>query len=350
MKIIHKDFKKGVVKLRIDDNEDLWTIKKIISVGDIVSGSTTRVIKKEGREGQRKKVFLKIKVEKIEFMQAVFILKILGKIIEGPDDVPLGSYHSFNLEPGLKIIIEKDSWSPYEQKTLLKSERKALKLLITVLDSKEATHALLNKGVKELFTHNASLPRKDDPSRAKKVKDYYQEVIKQLKDLINNNKPEKIIIAGPGFAAEELLKVIKNQDKDLFGKIFKAHTNHTGMAGVKELINAGIISKVISDNEVSEESSIVEEFLQQVSKDRLVAYGLKEVSKAVTAGAVKTLIISEGLIIDLRERKRFKALEDIINMAEETKARVEFISTRHESGMQFYKFGGIGAILRYNYE
>jgi len=37
-------------------------------------------------------------------------------------------------------------------------------------------------------------------------------------------------------------------------------------------------------------------------------------------------------------------------MAEETKARVEFISTRHESGMQFYKFGGIGAILRYNYE
>ena len=347
MKLMHRDFKKGKVKVKVNDNEDLWTLRKVITEGDLVSGSTNRVIKKEGREGQRKKVFLKIKVEKVEFMESSFTLKALGKIIEGPEDVPRGSYHSFNINEGSEISIEKGRWSAFEQKTLTKSERKAMKLLITIIDTREATHALVTKGVKELFTHNARLPRKDQPEYNKSIKDYYINITKQIQELIINHKPDRVIVAGPGFAAEELLKVVKEKDKELVSKVFKAHTNHNGMAGVKELINSGTINKVISESEVAEETVLVDEFFTQVSKGKLVTYGLKEVSEAVKSGRVKKLLVSEDLIIDLRERKTFKALESIINMAEATKSKIEFIGVKHAAGKQFYKFGGIGAILRY---
>jgi len=343
MKIIHQDYKKGVIKVKVDDNEDLWTLRKVITEGDKVSGSTTRVIKKEDREGIRKKVFIKLNVEKAEFMQSTFVLKVLGKIIEGPDDVPIGSYHSFNIKPGVEIKIEKESWGTYEKKVLAKSEKKPIRTLITIIDSREATQTLLTSNVKELYTHHARLPRKDQPDYDKKTRDYYLEVIKQIKDSLKNHKASKLVIAGPGFAPEELMKVAKEQKINAF----KAHTNHTGMAGVKELIKTGIIDQIIAESEVSEETRVVDNFFEQVSKDKLIKYGLEDVKEAVNTGSVKTLLVSEGLITDFRERKRFKEIEDIINMAEQMKTKIEFISTKHDAGRQFHKFNGIGAILRY---
>ncbi|MBD3312496.1 mRNA surveillance protein pelota [archaeon] len=347
MKVVHKDFNKGTVKVRVTDNEDLWILNKIVTEGDLVSGSTSRVIKKPDREGFRKRVFLKIKVEKVKFRQSKFVLKILGKIVEGPDEVPRGSYHSFNVDKGSKIIIKKDEWDSYVKKKLFKSVSKAPKVLITVIDSKEATHALMNNKVKELFSHHSRLPRKDQSDYDKRINDYYLKVMDQVKTAAANHGANKIIIAGPGFASKELLKIIKNRDKELASKVTRAHINHTGMTGVKELINSGAISDIISENEISEESRLVEEVLVRVKRGKLISYGLQSVTKAVTMGAADTLLISEGLIIDFRERKRFKELEELINKAESTGATVEFIGTRHEAGKQFYKFGGVAALLRY---
>jgi len=342
VKIIFKDYKKGLVKLRVDDNEDLWTLRKIISEGDRVSGETSRVIKKEEREGKRKKVFIKLRAENAELMESAFVLKVLGRIIEGPSDVPVGSYHSFNLEPGSEVTIEKDKWNNYDINELKKSEHKSTRLLAVIIDAQEATTALINKDVKELFNYSASLPRKDMPGYDKKLSDYYNEVARQTIEAFNNHKAERLIIAGPGFAPGDLFELIKKRLPSS-----KAHCNQTGLAGVKELINNGTVKELVKESEISEETSIIEEFFKRVGKEKLVAYGLKDVSKAVEAGAAETLIISEGLIIDARERKTFKEIERIINTAEEKKSAIEFIGMRHDAGKRFYRFGGIGTLLRF---
>jgi protein pelota len=348
MKIIKTNFKKGLVKLRVEDNEDLWTLKKIINEGDEVSSETSRVIKKEDREGVRKKMFLKLIVSKCEFREATFTLKILGKIIEGPEEVPTGRHHSFNIDPGSIIKIKKESWNSYEKKTLISSEKKPIRVLVTILDSKEASHILINTKVKELFSHQAVLPRKDDKSYDKKVRDYYNEVIDQSSKAFKNHEAKHLIIAGPGFAPEELLKTMKSKNKELYSKSLKEHTNHTGMAGVKELIRNGIVKKVVKESEVTEEVNLINEFFEYINKGKKVKYGLKEVAEIAGSGAIKTLLISEGLITDLRKRKRFKEIEGIINMAEKNGANVEFIGTKHEEGKRFYRFGGIGSLLRYD--
>ena len=55
-----------------------------------------------------------LEAEKTEYEPENNSLRILGKIKEGPDDVPLGSYHSFNLEEGTVLTIIKKKWAKYE--------------------------------------------------------------------------------------------------------------------------------------------------------------------------------------------------------------------------------------------
>lgn len=348
MKIILKDYKNGKVKLKTENNEDLWTLKKIINEGDIITASTTRVMKKEEeQEGKRRAMTIKLTTEKIEFMESSFTLKILGKIKEAPENVPLGSYHSFNINVGDELSIKKEEWNVYEKNELNKSEKEKIKILITVLDANEATFALITNEVKELYDIEANLPRKDMPDYTKKTNDYYTSLVKQLQNLNTTHKPERIIIAGPGFASETLTKTLKEKDKSLASKTTQAHTNHTGMTGVKELITNDTINKALSENEISKETRIIEDFFNRVSKEKLIRYGYEKVSQAIEKGAVDTLLISEGLVIDYRERKRFKEIETLISKAEKSRSRIEFIGTKHDAGKRFYRFGGIGAILRY---
>ena len=121
---------------------------------------------------------------------------------------------------------------------------------------------------------------------------------------------------------------------------------------IEELVEPGLEASIfncsfIKDNEISRETALINDFFEHVAKGKLVKYGLNDVKNAVNQGAVKTLLISEEIIKLSRERKRFKELESIINMAEKSGAQVEFISSKHDAGKMFHKFGGIGALLRY---
>ena len=42
MKIIHKDLKKGTVKVKIEDSDDLWYLSSLIDPGDFVKSKTVR--------------------------------------------------------------------------------------------------------------------------------------------------------------------------------------------------------------------------------------------------------------------------------------------------------------------
>src|SRR3989344_4370325 len=99
MKIIYSDLKRGEVKIQVDTLDDLWYLSNIIEKNDFVKGQTVRKIKM-GKEDERKsdivkkKVFLKIKAEDIEFHKYSNMLRVSGIIAEGPEDISRGSYHT----------------------------------------------------------------------------------------------------------------------------------------------------------------------------------------------------------------------------------------------------------------
>ena len=72
MKLIHSNLKKGEVKVLAQTLDDLWYLSTIIEPEDIVQGKTLRKIKaassdEKSKEAVRKSIFIKLKVEKVEF-------------------------------------------------------------------------------------------------------------------------------------------------------------------------------------------------------------------------------------------------------------------------------------------
>lgn len=120
VKILEADFESGLVKIVVNDKLDLWHLENIIEKGDSVSAKSPRYIfvqRDEGKEKSKKKfIKLKINVEKIEFSKNRDRLRIKGKIIECPKDVPKG-YHTIEVGLGSKIEIEK-KWKEEQVKKL----------------------------------------------------------------------------------------------------------------------------------------------------------------------------------------------------------------------------------------
>src|SRR3989338_1324800 len=146
MKILGKNLRIGEVSVIPESADDLWSLSQIIEQGDIVMGKTLRKIKigpEESQKSVRKPVYLKLKVEKPELQEHA--LRLLGTIIEGPEDIPTGSHHSFSIEEGTGITIIKDTWHSFQIGRLEEAARSALKTLICVFDRESAAFAVLKR-------------------------------------------------------------------------------------------------------------------------------------------------------------------------------------------------------------
>jgi protein pelota len=204
MKIIHKDLKQGKVKIRVDSLDDLWYLNALIEENNIVTGQTERKIKlgattDRNQKVVRKKFFLGITVEKVEFHKYANILRVSGKIVSGPEDIARGSYHTFNVEEESTIVIIKEQWQRYHLEKLKEAtETKQANIVICLVDREHAHFALMKKyGYEHIASMKGNVQKKDSPEKIKS--NFYQEVIKQLEEYNTRYKLDKIVIASPGF-------------------------------------------------------------------------------------------------------------------------------------------------------
>ena len=347
MKIIHQNLKQGEIKVEIENADDLWTLSSIIEEKDIVKGKTFRKIKaSETAQAIKKPVFLSLNVEQVEFSETTTQLRITGKVIESPEDVPHGSFHSFALEQGSTITIIKEEWPKYQIEKLKEaSESKAPKILICVFDREESTFALLKrKGYEILLNVKGDVVKKRIPEKPKTV--FYEQIIKHLEEYSKRFELDKIIVASPSFWKEELYEYLKNNQ--LKQKIMQANCSGADENAIKEVLKRDELKELLKQDRASKEVKIVEELLAQISKDGKASYGKKEVLQSVEDGAVETLLVSDGLIKKTRSEEKFAELEKIMKLAEKNGAKIIIISSEHEGGKKLDGLGGIAALLRYS--
>ncbi len=129
MKIVEKRFEKGFVKVIPENFLDLWYLSKLIEAKDKITAKTVRniFIEREGKKEKSKKraLLLSIEAEKIELEENK--LRIKGKIVEAPEEVQKGSYHTIGIGIGNKILIEKREWKKEQIEKIEKSEKKIKK-------------------------------------------------------------------------------------------------------------------------------------------------------------------------------------------------------------------------------
>ena len=348
MKIIREVPEKNIIKVMPENLDDLWHLSNIIEKNNAVSAMTERRIEEKGDKlradrGAKRRVYLGVKVEKVNFHEDTNRLRVSGKIIHGPDDVQLGAYHTIDIEPLTEVSIQKN-WKRWDLQRLKEAEDSAKKpkVVVVIMDDNDANIFLIREyGVKEVAHIKSGLSKKLDYKRQEQEKiSYYNEILEVL-----SQYDGKILVAGPGFGKNNFQKYLSEKHKDISQRTVFESTNHTGRLGLSEVLKSGIIDRIYGEARLSKETQLVNKLLEEISKKGLAVYGIEDVKNALNYSAIETLLITDEFL-----RKNRKKIEDIINSVDGIGGKTVIISTEHDAGKQLKGLGGIGAILRFPIE
>ena len=271
---------------------------------------------------------------------------------------------------------------------------------ILLIDASDATIATLQgrrleivmqmtSGVPGKTRAGGQSARRYERLRDMRLQEYFTRVGKHANEVflpIENLKG--VILAGPGptkydFDKGEYLNyMLKNKIIDLID------TAYVEEQGVKEVVEKA--PEIMRKVRYIEEKKIVQQFLYEIGHDTgIVTYGEDYVRRALQNGAVRILLLSEGLdavrvtvkcnACGYQEQRTVKSqdmisfeqslvgkpcpkckapsltvadrqdiVDDLAQLAEYTNAEVEIISTETEEGQMLKNsFGGMAAILRF---
>lgn len=350
MLLLSSHFRKGEASCKVEDLDDLWYLSTIIDPGDLIKAKTFRKVKIGGENDrkvriEKKVVWLEIKVEKVEFASNTSTLRISGTVEQGTDDVPSGSHHSISVGEQTILTIRKPAWLSYHKERLKQAtEPKQASILICVFDRDIAFLAILKKSSYEII----SVLRGDGKKKADvKIQstEFFPVIIKALQQSAEQYKVEKIIVASPAFWNEELLKHLK--DKEFKKKIVLASCSSADESGLQEVLKRPEVADVLKADRISKETLLVEKVFAEIGKDGKVAYGFKEISNAVSLGAVDTLLVTDQTIQKMRQNKTYNKLEKMMHQVEAAKGKVHLISQDHEAGKRLQGLGGVASLLRF---
>jgi len=306
-------------------------------------------------------------------------------IIEPPETITTYLYRCdsrFLLDPIKEMLTERGSYG------------------LLLVDRNEATIGMLRgKRIETVRRIISNVPRKHGRGGQSQRRferlieiaahEYFKRVGEKASEVFLNEPELKgIIVGGPGPTKEFFVNadyLHHEVKKKIIGVV---DTSYTDEFGLTELVDKA--GELLEEMEIVREKRLVQRFLQEVVKDRgLASYGIEEVRKYLSMGAVEVLLFSEdvesyrvkivcGSCGHEEERttsslkkleqelagekcpkcgevalsaESFKStLDELKELADQTSAQVEVISTETEEGQQLRSFGGVAAILRYRPE
>ncbi|MCI4347015.1 MAG: peptide chain release factor aRF-1 [Thermoplasmata archaeon] len=305
-------------------------------------------------------------------------------IVEPPE--PLNTYmyrcdSTFVVDPLISMVHEPDLWG------------------LIVMDRAEVTIGFLRgKRIETLKNRQSLVPSKhgrggQSAHRFERMiehaaHEFFVKCGEMANDLFLPKKDQLkgILLGGPGATKEYFYKETYLQ-YELQQKVVQPlfDVGYTDEYGLKELVERA--TQTLHGLELTEEKRIIQKLMGEIrrAEEGLAAYGEGDVQRALDAGAVDTLLLSEGLRrkrLDLRctacnhefhrtvpddeveklldgpcpncgQRTLTKAAEEdfiegLFRRAETSGAKVRLISGESEEGEMLQKaFGGVAALLRY---
>lgn len=349
MRITNQDKKQGLIEVVPETIDDLWHLSHIVEVNDYVSTLTARRIqdnnsgKTRADRGVKKKFFLGIRVEKINFHKYTGMLRFTGIIESGPEDlIPLGSHHTINVQLNNSIRIKKiwNKWSLERLNQAIEASNRATEIIVAIEDNTTELGIIKQYGIDYIGPIIGDISGKQniEKNRAQKVNEYYEDITKTLtqqKDI------DKLIIIGPGFTKNGYYNYLEENYPKLAKKVILESTGAGGHAGIQEVLKNGLIESLSKDAKIAKEAALVNKLLEQIGKSsNTVTYGKKQVITASNMGAVEKLLVLEDLVRD-------KKIQNIMNTVENMGGVVTIISSQHDAGQQLKALGSLAAFLRY---
>jgi protein pelota len=356
LKVLEKNFKKGIVKAVPKTLDDLWHLYNIIYKGDLVYARTTRETKVDAefsrpQKGKRVSVVLGVRVEEVVWDRSLNRLRVHGRIYEAPEDVAgRSAHHTLNITVNSPITIVKEKWLKHEVDRIERARRfETPPVIVVSIDSDEYCIAMIREyGVDVMVEVRAKLPGKlEAEKRTSAVQTYFKNALNALREVWQGNH-RSIVVIGVGFVKNQFAKFVESEAPELAKAVVDVKSvNSGGLAGVQEALRSGILDTATKHIRVAEEAGVVEEVLARLGKEKGdVTYGLEQVQKANGFGAVETLLVADFTIRDASNEKRL-TLEGLMMGVEEKGGKVVVVSVEHEAGQKLLSLGGVAALLRY---
>ena len=351
MRVLKKDLRGGTIKLLAENGDDLWHLRHLVQPGDVVHSVTYRRDERStdmvrAEKTERRRMYLGVEVEDVEYADFSDRLRLLGIIRDGPDDVPRGTHHTLNVEVGDDVKITKARWRGFELDRIdeaVRATRRPHVVILCIDDETAVFAAVRQSGVERLseIPGPGSLKGHDKPPKGLK-EGWYQEIQDEMERVGTTQLP--IIVCGPGFTRTELLAWVRERRSDLVGRATTEGTGQSGMVGVHEAIKRGMVARVVEDARIALETEMVEALFAGIGRgDGTVSYGIDEVRVAINAGAVEDVLVSDDVV-------REGTVVELLDLAERVGSRVVVVSSSHKSGERLSRLGGVAALHRYPFD
>lgn len=376
MKIISKDVKpktgKGSVTLIPQNEEDIWYLYNIIFPKDAIRLRTQRkVTKKEGDFGvkkiARKNINLMLAVISIGFEadDKGTSLTLKTKNLSEHEDVMKGQVQTIDIKLFQKLKIYKNEWDDTTLALLDEAadDTKFVDSLIVMFDEGHAGFYFVKRNFTKLHTTiTNSLPKKKSSMMDiynKKVEAFDRKIWKYIFETFEVEKMKAVVVGGPGIAKSRFIDRLKDIDKyetdnDIRTKVktnihkFVAiNTSSTYKSAIEEILKDKRGIKLLEDTKAVKENHKLNEFFDMLQKspDRAV-YGEKEIAIAHREGAIKSLLIIDGLL----RSKNFTTRRKYTNLKRKLESQntdIFVFSENHISGQKLKDITGIAAILKF---
>jgi protein pelota len=356
MRILHSDVRHGRVMVLPEVLDDFWVLYNIIKKGDRIYANTTREVRFGDRydkpeKGKRISVFLGVSIESVMWDRYLNRLRVHGIIYESPENVGPGSHHTINVTLNKPLTIVKDNWMKYELDQLKKAtETVGPSIAIIIIDDEGyCVAALRGFGFDIKAEENISLPgKRNTDERTKTLQELFKSATKTLENLLSEHKMS-IVVLGLGFIKNQFVKFLDDYKPELREAVVDMKSvNSTGKAGINEALRSGVLGKALKHVRIAEEAEVVEEVLERLGKAHAdVSYGLAEVDKADSLGAIDRLLLTDVKLREASDEERH-VLEKLMREVENKRGKVIIISTEHEAGTKLNSLGGIAALLRFS--
>jgi protein pelota len=339
--------KHGHCTLTIESAEDLWTLRRLISKGDVVVTRSSRVVKKEDEfsrpdKGERVKVTVAIAVEEVHLDNSIERIRLRGTIVEASDEsVTKAGSHSVTLSPGHSLTLRKREWTPLDVRLVRPPRRHTSRFILVAADRREAgigtisgSHLTFVTGIESGLGGKMGDEQSPKPYIAK-----VSEVVAQL-----YHEGDLVVVAGPGNFKSSIANQIRERLPSHPVNVIEG-LDLAGADGVRAMIKIQTFETLAKDTMVVEMQKLVAEVVRRISTgDPKVAYSLPRVRVAAVSGAVESCAVSDDVFsagVDEAE------LVEVLNTVEGRGGSVYLADSSMEFGKQVSSFGGIVALLRY---
>ena len=321
VEIIWIDTDNSRFKVRVGRDEDLWYLSRVIAEGDYIEGQTERKVdmgSETKTDTVRKTFFLGVTIESVSYDPDLKSFRASGRIVNCPEEVSKGRYHTFDVKEGDTITVEKDQLDKVHIQRLNEATTPPSSVLLVLVDRESARFASLTPTGYDIFRVLDGEVEKKAYDQVN-TEDFHHRVATHISDLCEDGFDD-VVIASPGFWKENVAEHLDGPS------VIQATVSRTDEQGFNELVKRPEVETALSSEKNRREAEVVEGLLAALREDK-ATYGWDKTVDHVLMGAVTELIVSEQFLSEKKKEGCYEDVEDIMERVEEMGGDVVIVSS-----------------------